>query len=64
MALAGVVLWIECQPTKQGVAGSIPSHGISTLVGNGWRGEGIKKYKWVIQNSPGNVKYSIGNIVK
>ena len=28
--------------------------------GNGWRGEGIK-YKYVLQNSRGDVKYSIGN---
>ena len=29
--------------------------------GNGWRGEGIKKYKQVVKNSHGDVKYSIGN---
>ena len=28
MALDGVAQWIECQPAKQRVAGSIPSQGI------------------------------------
>ena len=27
VALAGVAQWIECHPTNQGVAGSIPSQG-------------------------------------
>ena len=29
--------------------------------GNGCRGEGIKKYKYVVTEQPWDVKYSIGN---
>ena len=28
---------------------------------NGWRGERIKKYKWVVTNSCGDIKHSLGN---
>ena len=31
--------------------------------GLGGKGEGIKKYRLVVTNSPGDVKYSIGNTV-
>ena len=29
----------------------------------GWKGEGLRSTNWYLQNSPGDVKYSIGNIV-